>query len=52
MNNKGLINTGNISTKVLIANNEIKHIKEPEPLQRINKKRLSTATAIKTNTKK
>ena len=33
MNNKVLINTGNINRKVLITNNKMKYIKELEQLQ-------------------
>ena len=34
MNNKVLINTGNINSKVLITDKKIKQIKEPDQLQR------------------
>ena len=34
MKNKKLINTGNINSKVLITDNKIKYIEEPEQLQR------------------
>lgn len=33
MNNKGLIKTSNINTKVLVTEITIKQIKEPEQLQ-------------------
>ena len=32
MNNKVLIDTGNINSKILKTDNNIKHIKEPEQL--------------------
>ena len=45
MNNKALINSGNISSKVLVTNKNLKYIEEPEQLQwnRIKiKKRVSS----------
>ena len=39
MNNMVLINTGNINSKVLITNNKMKYIKEPEQLQQNELKR-------------
>ena len=33
MNNNVLINTGNISNKILITNSKIKYIKGPEQIQ-------------------
>ena len=33
MNNKVLINSGNINSKVLITDNKIKYIEDPEQLQ-------------------
>ena len=34
MKNKKLINTDNINSKILITDNKIKYIEEPEQLQR------------------
>ena len=39
MNNKVLINTGNRSSKVLITDNKIKYIEEPEQLKQNELKR-------------
>ena len=39
MNNKVLINTGNINSQVLITNNKMKYIKEPEQLKQNELKR-------------
>ena len=38
MNNKVLMNTGNINNKVLISDNKIESIEEPEQLQRAESK--------------
>ena len=54
INDKGLRNTGNITTKVLITGNKIKPLNGQEQLKRMNKKdEYWTKTAeIKIKTKK
>ena len=52
MNNKVLINSGNINNKVLITDKKVKYIEEPEQLQSTElKNEQATTTSSKTNNK-